>query len=214
VVYERTGKAAFLPHLSLMQVMERSLLRAGIPLRFTGGFNPKPVLEFAQAAPVGVESLEEVFSFETFEEPSKTPGADSEEAFVRRLNACLPESLRVVSVSSIIYREKEKKPPSLMSLYAGGRYELEFPPDSPELEKTVLGVFEGKSGFREVSRNENLLVFDYTEEQGSRGFRSLLKETLGERLPEIKVRKLLTRCRLGGKIGSYREIAEIGKNEG
>jgi radical SAM-linked protein len=212
--YEKTGKAAFLPHLSLMQVMERSLLRAGISSRFTGGFNPKPILEFAQPSSVGVESLDEIFSFETyFETPDKekfSPAAGAED-IPAALNRSLPEGLRLKTVSSVRYREKGKKPPSLMSLYAGGRYELTAE-DNSLISQTLQGFAENSS-FRIVEQNPGRLVIDYISGANTKGFWFILKAALRDGVSALNIRKLSTYARHKETLGSYAEITFLLNDE-
>jgi radical SAM-linked protein len=209
-VYRKTGKAAYLPHLSLMQVMERALLRARITPRFTEGFNPRPCIEFAQPSPVGAESLEEAFSFELREDDSAPPGETALEELIARLNAGLPDGLCVSAISSLRYREKGKKPPSLMSLYAGGRYSLEF--SDPGLAEQCLAALEsdeknkGAGGLALAIREPGKLVIDYTGGPDAKGFWALLKQALGERISGVKLTKLKTFARRGDALGSYAEI--------
>jgi radical SAM family uncharacterized protein/radical SAM-linked protein len=66
VRYTKRGLARLLSHLELNSVIIRALRRGEIPLRFSQGFHPMPVVDFGPALPVGVESLEECFDFESF----------------------------------------------------------------------------------------------------------------------------------------------------
>ena len=54
--YERKDLAAYLSQLELQSLFERALRRAEIPLSFSQGFHPLPVLSFCRALPVGVAS--------------------------------------------------------------------------------------------------------------------------------------------------------------
>jgi len=54
------GDLRFLSHHETMRAVERSLLRAGLPLRFTRGFHPHPILSLACPRPVGVASDEDL----------------------------------------------------------------------------------------------------------------------------------------------------------
>ncbi len=47
--YEKVGKAAYILHLSLLRIFERTVQRAGLHPRFTEGFNPKPYIDFRPA---------------------------------------------------------------------------------------------------------------------------------------------------------------------
>lgn len=57
------GDLRFLSHHDVMQTMERLVIRAGLPLRYTQGFNPHPVLSLVYPRPVGVVSLCDLFVF-------------------------------------------------------------------------------------------------------------------------------------------------------
>ena len=54
--YERKNLAAYLSQLEIQSLFERALRRADIPLSFSQGFHPLPVLSFCRALPVGVRS--------------------------------------------------------------------------------------------------------------------------------------------------------------
>lgn len=54
--------SAYLSHLELQAVLERALRRADIPMSFSRGFHPLPLLSFGRALPVGVQSESEWFA--------------------------------------------------------------------------------------------------------------------------------------------------------
>lgn len=60
--HNKEGAAAFLSQLELQTLLERSMRRAGLPLSFSQGFHPMPLISFGRALPVGVESQAEWFS--------------------------------------------------------------------------------------------------------------------------------------------------------
>jgi len=55
--YRKTGNARYISHLDLLATMQRALLRAGIKLKYSEGFNPHPYMSVALPLPVGSESL-------------------------------------------------------------------------------------------------------------------------------------------------------------
>ncbi|MCF8038700.1 MAG: TIGR03960 family B12-binding radical SAM protein [Desulfohalobiaceae bacterium] len=57
--FEKLGPARYLSQLELQSILERAFRRAGLPMAFSGGFHPLPLLSFGQALPVGVLSLNE-----------------------------------------------------------------------------------------------------------------------------------------------------------
>ena len=60
--HTKTGGSACLSQLELQATLERALRRAGLPLAFSRGFHPLPLLSFGRALPVGVESDAEWFA--------------------------------------------------------------------------------------------------------------------------------------------------------
>jgi radical SAM-linked protein len=54
--YRKQDLAAYLSQLELQAVFERAMRRARIPLAFSRGYHPLPLLSFARALPVGVRS--------------------------------------------------------------------------------------------------------------------------------------------------------------
>ena len=54
--YTKTGKAKFISHLDLMATMQRALLRSGVELKYSEGFNPHPYMSVALPLPVGCSS--------------------------------------------------------------------------------------------------------------------------------------------------------------
>ncbi len=66
--YHKVGKIRFLGHRDVARVLERSLRRAGLPLRYSEGFSPRPRLSFGLALSTGYESIAEYLDVELLEE--------------------------------------------------------------------------------------------------------------------------------------------------
>lgn len=64
LLFEKTGNAVWISHLDLMRVFQRSFQRAGLPLKHTQGFNPRPSVSIALPLSVGIESKCELLDFE------------------------------------------------------------------------------------------------------------------------------------------------------
>ena len=90
LVFEKTGNAVWISHLDLMRLFQRAFKRAGLPLKHTQGFNPRPSVSIALPLSVGVESCCELLDFDL-------DGADvSCEEIVVRLNEVLVDGVRVL----------------------------------------------------------------------------------------------------------------------
>ena len=57
--FKKTGKLQYVSHLDLVRTMHKVIVRAGLPLWYTEGFNPKPKMIFAAPLSIGTESQAE-----------------------------------------------------------------------------------------------------------------------------------------------------------
>ena len=98
VLFEKTGNAIFISHLDLMRLFQRAFKRAGLPLKHSQGFSPRPFVAIALPLSVGVESKCELLDFEL--DGESTPCDE----IARRLNAALGDGVVVREV----YEEGKK----------------------------------------------------------------------------------------------------------
>lgn len=82
--YVKKGKAMYIAHLDLMATMHRALLRAGVSLKYSEGFNPRPYISVALPSPVASESECELMDI-------ALRGGGIRD----RVNAFMPEGLRI-----------------------------------------------------------------------------------------------------------------------
>ena len=64
ILFEKTGNAVWISHLDLMRLFQRAFKRAGLHLKHTQGYNPRPSVSIALPLSVGVESRCELLDFE------------------------------------------------------------------------------------------------------------------------------------------------------
>ena len=83
-----TGRAAYLSHLDMQRTLQRAMRRADMPLLYSQGFNPHPLMAFAGALATGAESQREWFDV-------RLEGDVAPADFEARLNAVLPEGMAV-----------------------------------------------------------------------------------------------------------------------
>ena len=82
-----------------MRAFHRALRRAGLPVRLTGGYNPRPRVVFPHALEVGIPSEDEVAEIEL---EKWLPPAE----FSARLSAALPEGLTLREVKLLPPKRK------------------------------------------------------------------------------------------------------------
>ena len=90
ITFQKTDDARFLSHRNTMDVFERAIRAAGLPARYSEGFNPHMKLSMGPALPLGLESRQEIFEVEgTAAFPESAAG---------RINEKLPPGLRVLEL--------------------------------------------------------------------------------------------------------------------
>lgn len=64
LLFEKTGSAVWMSHLDLMRLFQRAFKRAGLPLKHTQGYNPRPSVSIALPLSVGIDSVCELLDFD------------------------------------------------------------------------------------------------------------------------------------------------------
>lgn len=130
LLFEKTGNSVWISHLDLMRLFQRAFKRAGLPLKHTQGFNPRPSVSIALPLSVGVESVCELLDFDL--EADFSP-----EEIQSRLNAALVDGVRVRSV----YTDGKKlKYLALLSCTVKLEYDSGIPAGAPE---AIQSLFDG-----------------------------------------------------------------------
>ena len=89
--FAKIGRAVYISHLDLMRTMQRAFLRAGMPLKYSEGFNPHAQVSFALPLSVGTASVCDLMDF-------RLNGFMSLAEIPFRLNRALPEGIEVLEV--------------------------------------------------------------------------------------------------------------------
>ena len=92
LLFEKTGNAIYISHLDLMRLFQRAFKRAGLSLKHTQGFNPRPSVSIALPLSLGVASRCELLDFDLDGE-----AVDCVE-IAERLNQALVSGVKVLSV--------------------------------------------------------------------------------------------------------------------
>lgn len=111
--FEKTGRAVYISHLDLMHTMQRAFNRAGLPLKYSEGFNPHPQIAIALPLSVGTGSLCEIMDFKLKEETDLA-------SLPERLTAVMPEGIRVLEAY-----EPQRKVAELKWLQVEGRFDFD-----------------------------------------------------------------------------------------
>jgi radical SAM-linked protein len=107
VRYTKTGRIKYTSQRDVARVFERALRRARLPVAYSEGFSPRPLLSFSLALPTACESLAEYVDLR-FDARSETPGglrvderasSDDLAQIADLLDGLLPDGLEVVSAA-------------------------------------------------------------------------------------------------------------------
>lgn len=132
LLFEKTGNSVWISHLDLMRLFQRAFKRAGLPLKHTQGFNPRPSVSIALPLSVGMESVCELLDFDL--EADFSP-----EDIRNRLNAALVDGVRVREV----YTEGRKiKYLALLGCTVTLEYDSGVPAGAQE---TIQTLFDGEN---------------------------------------------------------------------
>lgn len=99
----KRGALRFISHHDMLRLLERSMRRAGLPLRYSAGFNPRPRIVLPVPLEVGVESVDEPVELEL---AGWLPTTDIKE----RLAASLPADILLYSVRLLPPRRQSQPP--------------------------------------------------------------------------------------------------------
>lgn len=94
VFYSKTQKAKYYSHVDMINIIQRSLRRAGIPVEFSKGFHPKMSISFAPALALGMEGKNEILEF-------KSHYTFKEKEFLLRLNQAFPPGILALRVEEL-----------------------------------------------------------------------------------------------------------------
>ena len=176
--FHKLGKLKFISHLDLCRTLKGAIGRAGVPIKYSQGFNPHPKMVFALPLPVGAESVCEYLDI------SLTEPCD-EKQLMKDVNAQLTSELQITE----IYESKME-----FSDIAMAEYEFFFEDFTADQLRTVL---EGplliekrsKKGMIEVDLRPKIVRYEITEKQGVTGFHSFLGADSNDFVnPELLVR--------------------------
>lgn len=181
VSYSRRGNISYLGHLEILQLIFRSLRRAGIRTHFSRGFNPSPKISFGSALPVGLESEAEFFIMDLPE-----PLTDLQKT-LDHLNSCLPPGLFVNDIDL----HEGKIPQSIINSYS-----VQLPRELTDNENSAIADYLDTDCFfvsrRRKNEDKDLDIRPLVKEMSLTNGRSLslrIKAMAGA--PGIKVQEAL-----------------------
>ena len=139
ITFAKGEEIKYISHLDLVRLWERVLRRAGVPLAYSHGFNPRPKITVAAALPVGFTSQGEVMDIVLERHISPYN-------FAKGLASHLPPGLEMLSVEEVY-----PKLPSLQSQVCSAEYRVTVSWDGAqeELDEKLRQLLSAKQVLRQ-----------------------------------------------------------------
>ncbi|MHB1047150.1 MAG: TIGR03960 family B12-binding radical SAM protein [Thermoanaerobaculia bacterium] len=147
VSFEKLGDARYLSHRNVMDVLERALRAARVPVRYTEGFNPHIRLSMGPALPLGSESRHELFDLDVLD--ALTP------EHLAAVNDRLPPGMRLLG-----WKELPAGAPSLGKAATEGVYRFTLPNGEVIVERLRLSGEGATTPKRHIEKTWGLAAED------------------------------------------------------
>lgn len=95
------GALRFISHAQTLSVIQRACVRAGIEIRYSQGFNPRPKLSLPLPRPVGVASDDEMLCLQVHRSIGSQENDRLTEHVYDSISAQLPQGFELLSVSVV-----------------------------------------------------------------------------------------------------------------
>lgn len=122
LVFAKKSAIKYIGHLDLSLAWERGLRRAGLPLAYSKGFNPRPKMQFASELPLGALGSAEIIDIILYD------SVDPEDVH-KRLQASLPAGIELHTVETV-----PVKSPTLQPLLRQAEYRVLVETELPQAE--------------------------------------------------------------------------------
>lgn len=159
VRFAKEGPMVYIGHLDLAKFMIRQLVRSGLPVWYTEGFNPRPHLVFASSLSVGCGGEREIMDF-------RLAGEASDEEIFEKLAPLMPDGMKIIEVFTAEHKLKEIE---------WGEYEIAYSSSRPGIAEEVNELFKSpvimmkrsKSGERETDITQFIGTLEASEQNGA-----------------------------------------------
>jgi uncharacterized protein (DUF2344 family) len=143
LTFAKRGDLAFASHRNVASLFARAVRRAGIPVEYSKGFNPRPRISFPSALETGVASECEI-AFVRLAERCDTGW------LAERLNGNLPEGIAVTNAGMLESRSMERTRSGRTAMVKLSRYVRRLEVDGGSLKMEIVTDDRGSLRPREV----------------------------------------------------------------
>lgn len=136
VVFTKEAPVRFVSHLDVQRLFQRAFRRAKIPLAYSQGFNPHPLVSFATALSVGMVSSGEYLDVTLTEDMDP-------DAFRSAVSPMLPEGVGIVEVFDLGASRKSLTSAMRTASYSA-KVRFEGSVSKEDIEKAISGLMSSE----------------------------------------------------------------------
>lgn len=174
--FSKMNMAKFISHLDLMRCFQRAIMRSGLPVEYTQGFNPHQKMTFALPLPVGVTGEGE-FADISFEDNKV-----SDEEIKERLNKNLPPDIRIISVGDLKFKAADIVCAEyMMTLYSDKKADADKIKSFFDRDEVIVMKRNKKKIEKPINIMEYIRAWEVTAEDGNTVTIRLVLDAGGER---------------------------------
>lgn len=216
--FGKQPRLRFISHLDLQRFFQRALNRTGLPIAWTQGFNPHPILSFGSALALGWTSEYEILDVKLSAPMGRKRTEDA-------MRAALPVDLPVLEVRMV-----DDRHPAPMAMVRASDYEIALSGETAAAtldaaeeflrRESVMAMRKTKSGEREVDIRPMALLLKREGDALSARLMLTEKDTLkpdllvrtlaeiaGAEVPEMRIHR---KCLLGeDESGALKPLMEL-----
>ena len=208
VRFGKNARLRFISHLDLQRFLHMALNRTGLPIQYSQGFNPHPVMAFGSALALGWTSEYEILDV-------KLSAPMGRRRCEEAMRFALPDDLPVLEVKLV-----DDRRPSIMSQVYASDYVVQLNGENVDAvlaaidgflaEEHVTAMKKSKSGEKEIDIRP--LVLSLPPCEG--GFNARLMLTEKDALkPDLLVRTLAQRAGVEAPEMRIHRVNLLGKND-
>ena len=218
VFFAKEGRLKYISHLDVTRCLARVFKRSRLPIWYTQGFNPHPILSFGSALALGWTSEYEILDVKLSAPMGRRRTEDA-------MRAALPVDLPVLEVRMV-----DDRHPAPMAMVRASDYEITLSGETAAAtlaaaeeflrRESVMAVRKTKSGEREVDIRPMALLLEREGDVLSARLMLTEKDTLkpdllvralaeiaGVEVPEMRIHR---RCLLGeDESGALKPLMEL-----
>lgn len=191
IKFSKMGMAKYISHLDLLRCFTRAIMRGGLPVEYSQGFNPHQKMTFSLPLPVGVTSECETVDI-SFEDDKVT-----DDEIMDSLNTNLPPDIRALAIGDINKKAADITEAEYnVTLYCDAENETKNINDFFKEQEVIVMKKTKKKTEKPINIMEYIKSWEIVSQTKDGVILRLVLDAGGERnlKPDVVIAKLCERC--------------------